>query len=150
MPNYFDIMLDDILFGRRYPRGTHETVVDKTTGEEVEREIDPIRQGPNSRKTARMEAGQRESDMLAYQLGGSRKLRKGESKPKGAYALANYPQLGIALMQAQQGLMAPGGGGANIGLWMKDRELGADPYAAMKRTEARKQWAANQRRLLGW
>ena len=123
MPNYYDQILSMLLESGEY--------------------------GGNQQALARADASVAEDDRFKSLTKRKRKLGKNERTPDGAYALARYPQLGIAMMQASQGLMAPGGNAANIGLWMKDHELGADPYAPMKRTEERKRWAAEQMRLLG-
>ena len=132
MPNYYDDSLAQLLWAQKYPRG-ESGGAEYQTSEDV--------------RDAKRGASRAEDAALGGLLGSKRKRRKGE-KP-GACALADYPQLGIALMQASQGQMAPGGNAANIGLWMKDRELGADPYAAQKRDEERKAWAARQAQLVG-
>ena len=145
LPDYYDDSLAQLLWAQKYPRG--ETERKQINGEWVDVDIAPEYQTSEDRRDAARGASRAEDAALGGLLGSKRKRRKGEQP--GAYALADYPQLGIALMQASQGQMAPGGNAANIGLWMKDRELGADPLAAMKRDQERKMWAARQAQIVG-
>ena len=102
--------------------------------------------GPTDDALARSSASSVEDDMLRGLLGSNRKLGKGENAgPPGAYALAKYPELSRAVEWAKTGNM-PLTAGGGITAWLEEQQ---DPRLRDKNSQKRKQWAAQQARLLG-
>lgn len=102
MSNYFDDMLASILELKRFPEGREKKVWNKETGEYDTVPIAENYQTQNDIGKARMEASQKEDDMLRYQLGTKRKRRKGDVE--GSYSLAWYPRLEHEIKSAGKGL----------------------------------------------
>ena len=100
--------------------------------------------GPNQDASARAMASDLESERFRGLTKRKRKLRKGEHMPQGAYALAMYPGLQHAVEVAATGNLPTGS--ASIGMWMKEA---ADPKLRYENMRKRKEWAANQRALVG-
>jgi len=102
MSNYFDDMLASILELKRFPEGREKQVWNKESGEY---DTVPIAEDYQDRKDiaeSRMEASQREGDMLRYQLGSKRGRRKGEEE--GIFSLAWYPGIDYQIKSAGKGL----------------------------------------------
>ena len=145
--NYFDSMLSELMFNEQYPQGT--TQRKQVGGEWTDVPRAPeFQSGTEAEKEARRRsmagASAKEDLALKGALGGSRKLREGETMPKGAYALANYPGLQSAVEWAATGNLP--GGSASIGMWLKEQN---DMKLRLENSQKRKEWAANQRALLG-
>lgn len=103
--------------------------------------------GPTQRNKARADASEYEDSYLRQLLGSSRKKGKDEKIPDGTLALYDYPGLRHAVDWASTG-NAPGG--ANQGSatgWL--REQNDQAYGDRMRT-GRKDWAQNQKDVLGW
>jgi hypothetical protein len=102
--------------------------------------------GPNEDALARSGASAIEDEMLRGLLGSKKKLKEGESGgPGGSYALAKYPELWKAVQWAATGNL-PGGGGSSEKMWLKEAQ---DRDLQERNSQKRKQWAAQQARLLG-
>jgi hypothetical protein len=101
--------------------------------------------GPNEDALARSGASAIEDEMLRGLLGSSRKKRKGEELPEGSFALAKYPELWKAVTWAATGNL-PGGIGGSEKMWLKEAQ---DSGLRERNSQQRKQWAAQQARLLG-
>ena len=142
MSNYYDDMLAQIMWDQIYPQG-HYRKVKNQYGAEWDVENDPMYQGPNARRGAKMQASQAEDEKLRGLLGSSRARRRGEQQ--GAYALAEYPELRNAVDWARTGELP--GGSATIQLWLKEQ---SNPQLRAENMNKRKQWAARQGQLMGW
>ena len=102
--------------------------------------------GPTQDALARSGASAVEDEMLRGLLGSSRELQEGESGgPSGSYALAKYPELSRAVEWAKTGNMALTAGGG-VDAWLKEQQ---DPQLRDRNAQKRKEWAAQQARLLG-
>jgi hypothetical protein len=102
--------------------------------------------GPGEDALARSSASAIEDEMLRGLLGSRKKLKEGESAgPSGSYALAKYPELWKAVTWAATGNL-PGGGGSSEKMWLKEAQ---DRDLQERNSQKRKQWAAQQSRLLG-
>lgn len=101
--------------------------------------------GRNDRAVARRIASEGNDSMLRGQLGSRRELREGEGGPSGAYALAKYPELSRAVEWAKTGNM-PLTAGGSVTAWLEEQQ---NPKLRDKNAEKRRQWAAQQARLLG-
>ena len=100
--------------------------------------------GPNQGAFAKARASDLESERFRGLTKKKRKLGKHEQMPEGAYALAMYPGLQHAVEVAATGNLPTGS--ASIGMWLKEQsDMGLRHENARKRRE----WAANQRALLG-
>ena len=140
MSNYFNDVLREIMFKKRYPYGTSETIKDPDD-KEVEVPIDPKHQWSNDYRSGRMEASQKEDEMLRGLLGSSRSRRRGEKE--GAYSLANFPGFGAIINATEAGHMPQGSGIHSYMYYM------ANPEEDRLRREEQRKWAIQQRRLLG-
>ena len=100
----------------------------------------------NEDASARGDASELEDERLRGLMGSSRKLRKGESMPTGAYSLADHPGLRPAVWQAETG-NAPMTAGGSEKLWLMEQQ---DDSLRGQNQDRRKQWAAQQKRLMGW
>jgi hypothetical protein len=102
--------------------------------------------GPTDDALARSSASAIEDEMLRGLLGSSRELGENESGgPSGSYALAKYPELWKAVQWAKTGNL-PGGAGSSEKMWLKEAQ---DRDLQERNSQKRKQWAAQQSRLLG-
>ena len=103
--------------------------------------------GQNEDALARGMASEGNDARLRQLMGSKRKKKKGEEIPSGSYALSDYPGLRQAVDWAGTG-NAPAGGGVGSGSgWL--REQNDREYGDYMR-QGRKDWAANQKELLGW
>ena len=101
--------------------------------------------GSGNQAVARRMASEGSDARLRGELGSSRKKRKGESIPQGAYALAKYPELWKAVEWARTGNL-PGGAGSSEKMWLKEAK---DSELRDKNAQQRREWAGMQARLLG-
>jgi hypothetical protein len=101
--------------------------------------------GPGQDAAARGSASSIEDEMLRGLLSSKRKLKEGEGGPSGTYALAKYPELSRAVEWARTGNM-PLTAGGGITAWLKEQQ---DPALRDKNSQKRRNWAAQQSRLLG-
>ena len=102
--------------------------------------------GPGQDALARGAASSSEDAMLRGLLGSSRELGENESGgPSGSYALAKYPELWAAVEWAKTG-NRPGGSGGGLPEWLKEQQ---NPGLRDRNSQKRRQWAAQQPRLLG-
>ena len=100
--------------------------------------------GPNQGAFAKARASDLESERFRGLTKKKRKLGKHEQMPEGAYALAMYPGLQSAVEWASTGNLP--GGSASIGMWLKEQ---SDMKLQHENAQKRKEWAMNQRRLVG-
>ena len=121
---YYDTMLAQLMADEQAPEGTIAW--------------------DDARRRAKTKASGKEDLALKGALGRSRKLGEREQMPKGAYALAMYPGLQSAVEWAATGNLP--GGSASVGMWLKE---GADMKLREENSRKRREWAANQRALVG-
>jgi len=98
-------------------------------------------------RAARNVAGQSEDAMLWGTMGSSREKREGENIPSGAYALSDMPGLRYSVDRAAGGYAPRGVGTGSAHGWLReqnDREYGD------RMRQGRRDWASNQKELLGW
>ena len=102
--------------------------------------------GQNDQAVARRMASEGSDARLRGQLGSKRKLKEGDSAgPSGSYALAKYPELSRAVEWLKTGNM-PLTAGGGMGAWLEEQQ---DPALRDRNSKKRKQWAAQQSKLLG-
>jgi hypothetical protein len=141
--NYYDTMLAQLMFGEVYPRGMTER---KKVGGEWENVPIPPEFLPNTeewkdaRRRSKAGASAKEDLALKGALGRSRSRRKGE-RP-GSYAMTDYPGLQTQIWgaESQAGSM-PGS--------MIQSFYRMSPEQQKAFLEQRRQWAAQQREVLG-
>ena len=103
--------------------------------------------GQNQDALARGMASEGEDAMLRYRLGSKRKKREGEQIPSGHYALSDYPGLRGKVDWSATGNMAGGAGTGSHTGWLREQQ---DRQYGDSMRQKRKDWAANQKALLGW
>ena len=102
--------------------------------------------GPGQDALARSSASDIEDQMLRSLLGSKKKLKEGDSAgPSGSYALAKYPELSRAVEWLKTGNM-PLTAGGGMTAWLKEQQ---NPALRDRNSAKRRQWAAQQSRLLG-
>ena len=139
--SYYDMLYEQLMMGSR-------GVEDMEGGYQMMgMQADLEGRGWSPSRAAKNVAGQSEDALLSGLLGSKRKLGEDEDLPQGAYALSPYPGLRQATDWAATG-NAPAGGGQGSGHgWL--REQNDSEYGDYMR-QGRRDWAANQKALMGW
>lgn len=102
--------------------------------------------GRNDQAVARRMASEGSDSRLRGLLGSKKKLKEGDSAgPSGSYALAKYPELSRAVEWLKSGNM-PLTAGGGMTAWLEEQQ---NPALRDRNSAKRKQWAAQQSRLLG-
>ena len=139
--SYYDMLLERLMMGSR-------GVEDMEGGYQLMQMMADLEgRGWDQGRAARNVAGQSEDAMLGGMLGGSRKKGKDEQIPSGSYALSDYPGLRQATDWAATGNAPAGGGQGSHTGWLREQQ---DREYGDRQRQGRRDWAANQRALMGW
>ena len=103
--------------------------------------------GPNQDASARADASADSDEKLRALMGSKRKKGKHEQIPDGALALSNYPGLRNAVDWATTGNAPAGGGQGSHTGWLREQN---DQAYGDRQRQGRKDWAQNQKDVLGW
>ena len=109
--------------------------------------MDEGQYGPNQDAAARGEASAQSDEKLRGLMGSSRKKGKRENMPDGSLSLSNYPGLRQSVDWAATGNTPSGVGSGSAHGWLREQN---DRQYGDQQRQGRKDWAQNQKDILGW